>query len=119
VCAWDDLLVVSLFIWSRGRAGVVAERAEQRGRHRLRADGLDAAQTHAQVLALDHHAHATRQQVGVEPVGHLLCEAFLYLGAASEKLDHPGPIGQGEDAIAGQVADVHDADEWPRRCRTW
>jgi hypothetical protein len=72
-----------------------------------------------QVLSLDHHAHATRPQVGVGPVGHLLCEAFLDLGAASEELDHPGQFGQAEDAIAGQVADVHDADEWPRRCPTW
>ena len=75
------------------------------------AGGLHAAQRHAQVLGLDDHADAHRSQVGVEPVGDLLGQPLLHLRAVREQLDHPGQLGQPEDPVAGQVADVRHADE--------
>jgi hypothetical protein len=63
------------------------------------------------VLRLDHHADAARTQVQVEPRRDLLGQALLDLRAVGEMLHHPGQLGQSEDAVAGQVADVRDADE--------
>ena len=93
------------------------------------------------MFGLDDHADAARMQVVVEPVGDLLGEAFLHLGAVGEEFHHAGEFGQSENAVAGQVSDVRDADERqqvmladrpdrdgarqdelvvrPRRCRRW
>ena len=48
---------------------------------------------------------------GLEPVGDLLGQPLLDLRAAGEQLDHPGELGQAEDPLARQVADVRDAEE--------
>jgi hypothetical protein len=42
----------------------------------------------------------------LQPVGHLLGQAFLDLEVAGEEFDYPGQLGQPEEPLAGQVADV-------------
>ena len=64
-----------------------------------------------QVLGLDDHADTARREVGLQPVGDLLGQPLLDLRAAGEQLDDPGELRQPEDPLAGQVADVRDADE--------
>ena len=91
--------------------GVVAELAVQRRGDRCGAGGADAANGHAQVLGLDDDTDAARRDLLLEPVGDLLGQPFLHLGAAGEQLDHPGQLGQAEDPLPGQVADMGDADE--------
>ena len=93
------------------RARVVAQQAVQGRGDGAGAGCLDAAQGHAQVLGLEHHPDALGRELGLEPVGDLLGEPLLDLQAAGEQLDHPGQLGQAEDALAGQVADVGDPGE--------
>ena len=47
----------------------------------------------------------------LQVVGDAFGESFLGLGSAGVKVDHPGELRETEDAVAGQVADVGDADE--------
>ena len=47
----------------------------------------------------------------LQPVGDLPGQPLLYLRPAGEQLDHPGQLGQAQDPLARQVADVCDADE--------
>src|SRR6266487_1686882 len=70
------------------RAGppVGAERAKHRGGHRGRSRRLHAAQRHAGVFRLDDHADARWLQLLGQPVGDLLGEALLHLGAAGSAL---------------------------------
>jgi hypothetical protein len=63
------------------------------------------------VLGLQHHADALGRQLVLEPVGDLGGEPLLELQAAGEQLDHPGQLGQAQDAPGGQVADVGHPDE--------
>jgi len=37
--------------------------------------------------------HPARSKLIVEPVGDLLRQPFLHLGAASEQFDHPSQLG--------------------------
>ena len=73
--------------------------------------GLDAADGHAQVLVLQHHPGPARLQLLGEPAGDLAGEPLLGLEVAGEQLDHPGQLGQAEDAVAGEVADAGQAGE--------
>jgi hypothetical protein len=63
------------------------------------------------VLGLDHHADPLWRQVILQPVGDLLGQPLLHLQITGEQLDHPRQLGQPEDPIARQVADVRDALE--------
>ena len=51
------------------------------------------------------------RELGLEPAGDLRREALLHLQEAGEVLHHAGQLGQPDDAVAGQVADVRDARE--------
>src|SRR5687767_9575175 len=63
-------------------AVVLAEQAVHRGGDGERSRGLDAAERHAEVLGLEHHAHALGGEVLLEPVRDLLREALLHLQVA-------------------------------------
>jgi hypothetical protein len=63
------------------------------------------------VLGLEHDADAARAQAVVEPVGDLLGQALLHLQVACEQLDHARQLGEADDPVARQVADVRDAVE--------
>jgi hypothetical protein len=63
------------------------------------------------VLGVQHHADPLGFQFTIQPVGDLLGEPFLHLRSGREVLDHSGELGQPEDAVVGQVADVGDAGE--------
>ena len=93
------------------RAGIVAHQAVQRRRDGARARLLDAAQRHAHVLGLDHDADALRLELALEPARDLRGQPLLDLQRAGEELDHAGELRQADDPLAGQVADVRDADE--------
>src|ERR687897_637787 len=93
------------------RALVVAQVAVERRGDGARAGLLDPAQRHAQVLCLQDDADALGRQVLVEPAGDLRRQALLDLQGAREQLDHARELGQPDDALPRQVADVGDADE--------
>src|SRR3954447_10811065 len=93
------------------RAGVVADAPQQRRGDGARARLLDAAQGHAQVLGLEDDADALAAQLVVEPVRDLGGQALLHLQGAGEVLDDAGELGQPDDPLTGQVADVGDAHE--------
>src|SRR3954451_20628961 len=67
---------------------IVAHETMQRRGDRPRAWLRGAAQRHACVLALEHHAHALRRQLVLEPVRDLRREALLDLEVAGEVVDH-------------------------------
>ena len=73
--------------------------------------GPRAAQAHAAVLGLDHDADAARVEALVEVVGDLAGEPLLGLDAAGEELHGARELGEPEDPVGGQVADVGDARE--------
>jgi hypothetical protein len=52
-----------------------------------------------------------RAQLLLQPADDLAGEPFLGLEVAGEQLDHPGQLGQAQDALARQVADVGDTPE--------
>ena len=43
--------------------------------------------------------HTARRKLILEPVGDLLRQPFLHLGAAGEQLDHPRQLGQAQDPL--------------------
>jgi hypothetical protein len=63
------------------------------------------------VLGLDDHADSFGMKVSVEPVRNLFGQPFLHLRATREVFDDPRQLGQPENALPGQVANVGDADE--------
>jgi hypothetical protein len=71
----------------------------------------NAAQRHAGVLGLQHHTHAGGAKTGSQALGDLLGQPLLDLGPGREMLNQPGQLGQPDDALAGQVADVREAGE--------
>jgi hypothetical protein len=66
------------------RGGVVAELAVQGRGDRVGAGCSYAAYGHAQMLGCYDDTHAARRKVILEPVGDLLRQPFLHLGAAGE-----------------------------------
>src|SRR3712207_776297 len=93
------------------RARIVAAEAVERRRDGPRSGLLDAAQRHAHVLGLEHHADALGLQVAVEPAGDLGGQALLDLEIAREELDDACELRQADDPLAWEVADVGDAHE--------
>src|SRR6476620_5139046 len=81
------------------RGGVAAELTMQRGGDRIRARGSDAPYGHAQMLGGYDDTHTARRKMILEPVGDLLRQPFLHLGAAGEQLDHPRQLGQAQDPL--------------------
>jgi hypothetical protein len=71
----------------------------------------DAAHGHAQMFGFHDDAHPARRYVLLEPVGDLLGEPFLDLGAAREQLDHPSQLGQAKDPLPREVADMGHSEE--------
>ena len=96
---------------ARTRRRVVAEAATQHRGDRAGSGGAGTTQAHAAVLGLDHDADSEGRQSVLEMVGDLAGEPLLGLGAAGEELDGPGQLGQSQDPVGGQVADVRDARE--------
>ena len=95
-----------------GPAGRVGpQRAQQGRRDGLRAVRSDAAQRHAGVLGFKHHAHARGAKTGGQALGDLLGQPLLDLRPGGEVLDQTGQLGQPDDALARQVADVGEAGE--------
>ena len=95
---------------ARERASV-AQCPEQGRGDGLGAEGPHAAQRHARVLGLKQHADAPRAQALGQAVGDLFGQPLLDLRPGREVLDQAGQLGQAEDALAGQVADVRDTGE--------
>ena len=91
--------------------GVLAELAEQPRGDRVRPLGAGAADAHAGVLGLDHDADAERVELALQVVGDLAGQPLLGLHPAGVEVDGAGQLGQPDDALAREVADVGDADE--------
>jgi hypothetical protein len=82
------------------RGGVVAELAVQCGGDRMSAGRSDAAYSHAQMLGCDDDTHTARCKLILEPVGDLLSQPFLHLGAAAKQFDHPSQLGQAKNPLS-------------------
>ena len=76
--------------------------------------GPRSADRHAEVLGLEHHADAVRRELGCQVVGDLHGEPFLELEVAGEVLDDPGQLGEPEESLGRQVADMRDTAEGSR-----
>ena len=63
------------------------------------------------MLGFEHDADAVRRQLGCQVVGDLHGEPFLELEVAGEVLDDPGELGQPEESLRRQVADMRDTAE--------
>ena len=94
-----------------GPGGGFAELAVQCRGDCRGAGGRDAANRHAQVLGLDDDTDTAGCDLFLEPVGDLLGQSFLHLGAAGEQLDNSGQLGQAEYPVPGEIADVGHPDE--------
>src|SRR5205085_2645240 len=70
-----------------------------------------AAERHAGVLGLEHHAHALRRELALEPVGDLRGQPLLHLEAAGEVVDHPRELREAHDPVARDVGHVRYPDE--------
>src|SRR5215212_2268960 len=92
-------------------AGVVAHEAAERRRDRGGPQLLDAAQGHAHVLRLEHHAHALGLELPVKPIRHLDGQPLLDLEIAAEVLDHAAELAEPDDPLIRQVAHVRNAVE--------
>ena len=73
--------------------------------------GPHAAQCHARVLRLEHHPYPPGPEPGGQALGDLLGLPLLNLRPGREMLHQPGQLGQPDDALAGQIADVRQAGE--------
>ena len=61
--------------------------------------------------AVDHHPDAARGEVPLQVVGDLGGQPLLSLRAVGVEVHDAGQLGQAEDPVGGQVADVRDARE--------
>ena len=52
------------------------------------------------MLGRDDDTHTARRKLILEPVGDLLRQPFLHLGAAGEQLDHPSQLGEPENPLS-------------------
>jgi hypothetical protein len=81
----------------------------QGGSHRSGTCLPDAGRGHAEVLSLHHHTDALWAQPLLEAIGHLHGQAVLDLEVAGEEVQRPRQLGQAEDALPGQVAEMGDS----------
>lgn len=63
------------------------------------------------MVGFDDHANTLRSQMLGEPAGHLHGETFLCLEVSCEQLHDSCQLGQAEDVLGGQVANVCNAME--------
>jgi hypothetical protein len=63
------------------------------------------------VFCLNHYADSSGRKVFLEPVGDLLGQALLDLQVTGKQLDHPGELGQSQNARSRQVAHVGEPVE--------
>ena len=84
------------------RGGVAAELAVQCGGDRTGPRCSDATYGHAQMLGLHDDTQTARRNVILEPVGDLLRQPFLHLGAAGEQLDYPSQLGEAKNPLPGR-----------------
>ena len=52
------------------------------------------------MLGCHDDTHAAWRKLILEPIGDLLRQPFLHLGAASEQLDYPSQLGQAENPLS-------------------
>ena len=52
------------------------------------------------MLGFDDDAQTPRRNLLLEPVGDLLGQPFLYLGAARKQLYYPGQLGKAKDPLS-------------------
>jgi hypothetical protein len=52
------------------------------------------------MLGSNNDTHTSRRKLILEPVGDLLRQPFLHLGAAGEQLDHPRQLGQAQNPLS-------------------
>ena len=90
---------------------VLAHPTQQSRGHGAGSLGPGAAHAHAGVLGLDHHSDAVRRELLAQVVGDLAGEPFLGLHPAGEVVDGARQLGQPDDPVGGQVADVRDTHE--------
>ncbi len=87
--------------------GLALEAAEDAGRNGRGGGLLDAAHDHAEVGGLHDDGDALGLEDVHDGVGDLLGEALLDLQAAGVHLGDAGELGEADDGVAGDVADVH------------
>jgi hypothetical protein len=63
------------------------------------------------VLCLEHDADAPGLELLAKPAGDLGRKPLLDLHRAREEVDHPSELGEPEDPLARQVANMGDPDE--------
>ena len=59
--------------------------------------------------ACQHHASTAGTQTGGQALGNLLSQPLLSPRPGREVLDQPGQLGQAQDALSGQVANMGEA----------
>ena len=96
---------------SAAGGGVGAQVPAQRRGRRGRTVRPGAAQGHAGVLRLDHHADPARIQPVLEPGRDLGGQPFLGLRSPGVVVDDPGELRQADDPLTGQVGQVGRAEE--------
>lgn len=89
------------------RLGLALEAAEDARGNGGGGSLLDAAHDHAEVGGLHDDGDALGLEDVHDGVGDLLCEALLDLEAASVHFGDAGELGEADDGVAGDVADVH------------
>lgn len=75
---------------------------------------LDSPHLSAEMRRLEMHGDAAGRDQLHERVGDLLAEAFLHGEPACEQPDEAGQLGDADDLVAGDVADVRCAVERQR-----
>src|SRR5262245_14662014 len=91
---------------------IVAERTDELGRDRGRAELLDPAQRHAHVLGLDHHGNAARIEDLLDRGRDLRGHVLLGLQASRIDVDEARELGEPDHAIDRLVGDMRLAHEW-------
>ena len=81
--------------------GVAAKLAVECGGDGCGPGRCHATHGHAEMFGFYDDPHTARCYVVLEPVGDLLGEPFLHLGAAREQLDHPSQLRQAQNPLPG------------------
>ncbi len=89
------------------RLGLALKAAEDAAGYGRGAGLLDAAHHHAQVAGLHDDGDALGLENLHDGVGDLLGQALLDLQAAGVHFGDAGELGEADDGVAGDVADVH------------
>src|SRR5690606_22356411 len=93
------------------RAKILQEDAPHRTRDRLRVLLLHAPHHHAEVVRLDHHAHALRLEDVPDRLRDLVRHPLLHLEPPGEHLHDPGELRESHDPPVRNVRDVHLPEE--------